>query len=312
MNKQISVIVPVYNDPSGLNSTLNSLVEQGFPKDLFEIIVADNGSTDYTLSVIDFYIKKFPGLIRTVRECEIQSSYAARNKAIREAKGSVIAFIDADMTVEEDWLSNVVEYFKKNNLDYMGCHVEVGLKRGTMFELYNKMVSFPIKDYLEKKFFIPTCCLVVKKKIFGEVGFFDWNLISGGDREFGNRVYEAEYKIQYASGIHMRHPVRYTPKQILHKAFRTGRGSKQVSFYYPDRYKMKVKNIFNPRYFFPLKSIFNFTIDMKENRIWLGSTYLEKLLFCLIHCLYMLINHLGYIYESLFGDLNAKKDQSNE
>jgi glycosyltransferase involved in cell wall biosynthesis len=298
---KISVITPVYNDPSGLKDTLNSLVEQNFPKDLFEVIVADNGSTDYTFSVIESFINRYPKLVRVVQENDNQSSYAARNKGITEARGLIIAFIDADMTVEKDWLKKVVESFKKNKPDCLVCDLEVIHKSNSIFALYDKMVAFPIEKYVKEFHFTPVGCLTTYMDIFNKIGPFDSNLVSGGDHEFGNRVYEAGYKIRYEPDIVMKHPARCSPNKHLIRAFRVGRGLKQLSFYYPDRYKKKYKNILNPRYFLPKMSILRYTRKMRGNKIWDEASCMQKILFYFIYWFCDLGSHLGYVYESLFG-----------
>jgi len=310
--KKISVIVPVYNDPIGLKDTLESLVEQDFPADLFEIIVADNGSNDDTLFIINRFIRKYPEIVRMVQEKKIRSSYAARNKGITEAKSSLICFIDSDMTVTNDWLFKINKIFDNHNVVYIGCKVDVTLTKRTLSGLYNKMVAFPVEFYISELNFAPTCCLTVRKDIFSRVGLFDPNLISGGDHEFGNRVYEAGYKMCYEPDIVMQHPARFTLRKLLKKSFRIGRGSKQMSFFYPDRYKMGITKIFNPRYFFPIKALLKFVWTMRENDLWNKLTCLEQLLISLIHWSYLSTHHVGYIYESLFGDLKYKERHKNE
>ena len=300
-SKKISVIIPVFNDPLGLKDTLNSLVEQNFPKDLFEIIVADNGSTDDTFSVIESFIERYPKLVKVVREKDIQSSYAARNKGIKEARGLIMTFIDADMTVGRDWLEKVVESLQKNQPDCLVCDLEVIHKGNSIFALYNKMVAFPIEKYVKEYHFTPVGCLTTYMDIFNKIGPFDSNLISGGDHEFGNRVYEAGYKIRYEPEIIMKHPARHSPKQIFGKAFRIGRGNKQLNFYYPYRYKKKYKNILDPRNFLPNMSIFRFTIAMRSNKIWDEASCMQRILFYFIYWSSCLGTYFGYVYESLFG-----------
>jgi len=306
--KKISVIIPVYNDPFGLKDTLISLIEQDFPKDLFEIIVADNGSTDGTLSVIENFIDRYPKLIRIVQEKNIQSSYAARNKGVLEAKGSIIAFVDADMTVEKDWLKKVFESLEKNKSDCLICNLEVINGGNSISVLYDKMTAFPIKEYVEKLHFTPVGCLTIYKDIFDKLGLFDPNLISGGDREFGNRVYESGYKISFAPETIMKHPARSSLKQLLRKAFRIGRGLKQLSFYYPDRYKKRYKNILDPRNFLPNMSIFRYTRTMRNNRIWDKASCIERVLFYFIYWFCCLGTYCGHTYENLFR-IKKKKTQ---
>lgn len=310
--KIFSVIVPVYNDPIGLKDTLDSLVKQDFPENSFEIIIADNGSTDHTLSIINRFTRKYPETIRMVQEKQIRSSYAARNKGIRAARGLVICFIDADMSVKNDWLSNIKKFFNDNNLVYMGCKVEVILTKRTLSGLYNKMLAFPVEFYISELNFAPTCCLTVLKEIFSMVGLFNENLISGGDHEFGNRVSDAGHKMHFEPDLEMRHPARYTLKQLLKKSFRIGRGSKQMSFYYPERYNMGKTKIFNPRYFFPIKALLFFAWTMRKNDLWSNLNCSDKLLIILIHWCCLLTHHLGYIYESLFGNLKHKKRNKHE
>jgi glycosyltransferase involved in cell wall biosynthesis len=296
--KRISVIIPVYNDPSGLKDTLDSLVEQNFPKDLFEIIVADNGSTDSTLSVVKSFTDRYPKLIKLVQEKNIQSSYAARNKGIKEARGSIITFIDANMTVEKEWLKKVLESLEKNKTACLVCNVEVVTEGKSVFALYDKMVSFPIEKYVKEKHFTPTGCLTIYKDIFNKIGLFDPNLISGGDHEFGNRLYKTGYKIRYEPDIVMKHPTRHSVKQIFAKAFRIGRGFKQRDFYYSKRYKKKYNNILDPRNLLPRMSVFRFTKSKRGNIIWDEASCIQKLLFYLIYWLCCLGRYLGYFYES--------------
>ena len=80
----------MYKDSKGLRDSLSCLVNQNFPKDKYEIIVADNGSTDGTLNVAKNFNKKYPGLVHYVIENKIQSSYAARNRGIKLSKGKLI------------------------------------------------------------------------------------------------------------------------------------------------------------------------------------------------------------------------------
>ena len=81
--------------------------------------MVDNGSIDNTLDVAKEYVGKFPQLIKYVVEDKIQSSYAARNKGIKAAKGNLICFIDSDMTVKNNYLTNVSDYFDNNRIDYL-------------------------------------------------------------------------------------------------------------------------------------------------------------------------------------------------
>lgn len=292
----ISIIIPVYNDPYGLEDTLKSLVNQDYPSEKFEIIVADNGSSDNTLDIAEKFSQEYSVVIRTTVEDNVQSSYATRNKGIVTSKGTIIAFIDADMSVEKNWLTKICISMEKLQADYLACGVEIYSEIKSIFALYNKMTGFPIENYINNAHFAPTCCLVVRKIIFDELGMFDSRLISSGDLEFGNRVYESGRNLCHDPIIVMKHPARSSFKQLLKKSFRIGRGSCQLSFYYPERYNQLNRSIFNPMYYLP--SIpWKFSISMKGNKIWDEAFFNEKIYFYLISWSNNLANHIGYIYE---------------
>ena len=293
----ISVIIPVYNDPCGLKDTLDSLVNQDFPKKNYEIIVSDNGPDDNTLDTAKTFTKKYPELIRIVIENNIKSSYAARNKGIRASKGSIIAFIDADMSVDKDWLTRIIKSLEKYQVDYLACKVEIYLKDNSIFGLYDKMTGFPVEQYINNNRFSPTCCLIVRKIVFERVGFFDSKLISSGDYEFGNRVYRFGYKLYYDSSIVMKHPARSSFKHIFCKFFRIGRGSQQISFYYTKYYKEMHRSILNLRNYLPSKP-WSFFKSMKGYKIWNKSSLITRIGFYLINWEVKLAIQMGYIYEN--------------
>lgn len=246
----VSVIIPVYNDADGLHLTLESLVSQTYPVTQHEIIVVDNGSTDQTQSVTLNFSEDFPNITLVVED-EIQSSYAARNAGIMESSGEIIAFIDADMVVDETWIEQIVDSVQSCNSSVIGCAVEVISNNDdpNIFEIYNIQTGFPIRRFIEQDHFVPTCCLVVKRDVFHDVGLFDDRLVSGGDKEFGTRVFEAGYTIQYNPSITMYHPARDTLRSHLAKGFRIGRGAIQRSQLYPAR--LGTKSNLDPRFYLP-------------------------------------------------------------
>jgi len=267
----ISVIVPVYNDPNGLQDTLQSLTNQDYTD--YEVIVVDNGSTDNTREIA----KKFP--VKLLVE-ERRSSYAARNKGVENAKGDVIAFIDADMTVDRNWLSRIA----KKDADYLGCKVEIIASKNNIFSRYNSLTGFPVLRYITEKHFIPTCCLVVKRNVFKKIGFFNSNLISNGDLEFGIRVYKAGYKMEYAPNITMYHPARESFCSLFEKYFRIGKGFRQ--------YNPRRKKRFAFLYYFLPVNIFALleTID--------GVNWKDKLMVICLGGVVKFITQVGYVYES--------------
>lgn len=231
--ESISFIVPVYNDPSGISQTLDSLLKQSCSS--AEILVVDNGSTDKTPNVIRDLIRDNDNAHLLVED-DTQGSYAARNKGIQHADSTILAFLDADEAVDEDWLKTAIKAINEQEVDYLGCNVELTLPKDTIVGRYNAHTGFPVDQYLEEQNYAPTCALLVKREVFENVGLFDARMISGGDREFGDRVHEAGYKQGYAEDATVYHPARTTFESLAKKNFRVGRGFCQKQRYYSDRY----------------------------------------------------------------------------
>jgi glycosyltransferase involved in cell wall biosynthesis len=230
-----AVIVPVYNDPEGIERTLRSLDEANASAAL-TVTVVDNGSVDNTRRVVEAFDLNNVD-VRLLSETAIQSSYAARNTGIRHADADVLAFVDADVTVAEDYFDRALAHLRDRDLDYLGCHVDLSIEGDrTLTARYNAHTGFPIQQYVERHRYAPTCSLVARREVFEDVGLFDPRLISGGDMEFGNRVDAAGYELGYCADAVATHPVRDTFRSLYAKNVRVGRGHCQLQRYYPERY----------------------------------------------------------------------------
>ena len=95
----VSVIIPTYHDWDRLKLCLNALAQQSYPKDRFEVLVVNNDPEDQPPYVVA------SGNVRLLEEAK-SGSYAARNAAIRVAKGEVFAFTDSDCIPDQDWLKH--------------------------------------------------------------------------------------------------------------------------------------------------------------------------------------------------------------
>lgn len=279
----ISFIIPVYNDPEGLEDTLNSIVNQELEEERYEVLVVDNGSTDDTSKVIKRFSDQNSN-IKGLEEDKIQSSYAARNKGIENSKGRIICFLDADMFTEKTYLSDIKNYFEENQeVDYIGCRVEMVNNSDTITGRYNKLKGFPIEKYMDEKGFAPTCCLSVRKKVFSSTGLFNQELISGGDKLFGKKAKNKGLEMRYVDEIKVFHPVRDNWREIRSKYFRMGRGWYQKRIL--EEKKMGEEEV-NLRKILPIvkkvvvEAKYNFkdeTLGLKEVLAFAGLTCVKKL-----------------------------------
>ncbi|QSW98298.1 glycosyltransferase [Haloterrigena alkaliphila] len=291
----VSVIVPVYNDPEGLRETLDSLTAQTYPDDAHEILVVDNDSTDDTPAVARSYADDYE-TVTYLLEDDRQSSYSARNTGIAAASGEVFAFVDADMLVEAEWLVDAIRTFERKDAEYMGCNVEMIPSNGgdSLAERYNLLSGFPIERFIETIGFAPTCCLVVRRSVLEDVGAFDPRLVSGGDREFGHRVRDSGRELHFAPDVTMYHPTRSTTDAILRKSRRIGRGIYQLRLFHPDRYDDRLPVALNPSPYLPPR-----LETHREMDGWAELTRREKVGFYLLSYGRKVWNGVGRIEESL-------------
>jgi glycosyltransferase AglI len=302
MKPLISVIIPVYNDPEGLRDTLNSLVSQELDKSLYEIIVADNGSTDSTNNIAKDFVEKYPGLIKLIMEDKIQSSYAARNKGIVNSKGEIIVFIDADMKTYPDFLKKIYSFMSDEKIKYAGFDIDMELKDKSIAGIYDKITRFKIKKSMEEKKSESTNCIALRREIFNKVGFLDERLISGGDREFGQRVLKSGYKKFFIKDVIVIHPARSNIKGLYKRHFRLGRGLYQLYFYYPDTY-FKYKEKLNLKYFIPERPIAFLNKMLKKKEI-IDFPAFYIIFFYIIKWTLKIVKFIGYNYEK-----NLKKKE---
>lgn len=277
----ISVVCPVRNDKEGLKTTLDSVLDQSF-KD-FEIIVVDGNSNDGTAEFLSNYQEKYKEVKMFQDRGENQTSYSGRNIGINNAKGDIIAFIDADMWVEKDWLEKINEAFQSREIRIAGCNVEVVQDDEGFVNFYTSQKSFPIKNFVYEYDFVPTCCLVCRSEIFKEYGLFDERMVSSGDYVFTNNLVRLEgLELTFLEDITIYHPSRGLMSQ-LKRHFRLGRGFVQREKFY-SRFE---------------KDFLSQDPPWKTIERWKDKLLLEKVAFTAFYLVELSFGLAGRIYEAV-------------
>ena len=117
MKPLISVIVPVYNVKKYVEKCLDSILRQKYKN--LDIVVVDDGSDDGSSEICDILEKKD----KRVRVFHKKNGGLsdARNFGLRKAKGDIVAFVDSDDFVNEDFVGVMLESMEKNNADVVVC-----------------------------------------------------------------------------------------------------------------------------------------------------------------------------------------------
>jgi glycosyltransferase involved in cell wall biosynthesis len=112
--RTVSIIIPARNEANHLEGCLNSLLQLDYPRDLIEILVVDNGSTDKTREIA----ARLGAMV--LRDDHLLVS-GLRNLGAHHAKGEFLAFVDADCVVASDWLKSAAAYFDAAGLIAWGA-----------------------------------------------------------------------------------------------------------------------------------------------------------------------------------------------
>jgi glycosyltransferase involved in cell wall biosynthesis len=210
----VSVIIPHFNDVIRLEKCLRALMSQSIEKKIYEIIVVDNNSKED----LSFLKASYPDVIFLLEDKV--GSYAARNKGLLQAKGSIIGFTDSDCIPDKDWLKN--GKIALESID--GCGVVGGKislffsnpEKKSLVEKYEKYTAFN-QEELVKHNCNTTANWFSYKHVLEEAGLFDASLKSNGDTLMAKKINSLGYKIIYAPTVIVNHPARRNFSEITQK-----------------------------------------------------------------------------------------------
>jgi GT2 family glycosyltransferase len=205
-----SVVVPHYNDKIRLEACLASLEDQTFPRDRYEIIVADNGTPGGIADIAGRFSH-----VRFVEESRKGAAHA-RNAAIAVAGSAAFAFIDADCVADSAWLEEGVRALEHSDL--VGGAIQLTARdRGapTPVEVFEMMFAFRQQQYIEKQKFAVTANLFAKKMIFDAIGGFRHGLPE--DTDWCRRAVAAGYALRFAPEARVAHPARHDWAELVAK-----------------------------------------------------------------------------------------------
>lgn len=115
-NTKVSVLVAARNEEKNIRETIEAILNQKYPKELMEIIIVDDHSTDNTPTIIQSYEAKGVKLLR-LTEPEILNSYKkkALTEAINLSTGDLMVATDADCQMGPNWLSTIVSLYEEKD-----------------------------------------------------------------------------------------------------------------------------------------------------------------------------------------------------
>lgn len=198
----VSVQIPSFNDPVAARC-VEKCMDFDYPKDRYEVIIADDSTNKQTQELLKAYADKNPGFIKyNHRDNRHGFKSGALMEAMRITKGQIIVIFDADWIPGKDFLRRVVEPFADPNVSLVQTRQGFYNKDGnwiTRFASYSLMVYhtivMPINNKINCVFFCGTAG-AIRRRHFEEVG--GWNLHSlTEDSDLSVRLLSKGYRTVY-------------------------------------------------------------------------------------------------------------------
>jgi succinoglycan biosynthesis protein ExoA len=192
----VSIIVPCYNEQATIQSLLEAVLNQTYPRSQMEIIIADAFSRDHTRIQIELFHRAHPDLALRIADNERRIIPAALNLGIRESRGEIIVRLDAHSLPNPDYVERCVQALEEGKGANVGGVWEIrpGNQSWTA-ESIAVAASHPLGagDALyrlnPKAGAVDTVPFgAFRRGLIDQIGGFDESLLSNEDYEFNTRV----------------------------------------------------------------------------------------------------------------------------
>ncbi len=227
-NHFVTIAMPCLNEEAFIGQCLQSVLEQTYPLDRIEVLVADGGSTDGTLEAIG----RLAARDRRIRVIDNPERFQAAglNRILREARGDVIVRMDVHCEYAPDYVQKCVEVLERTGADNVG-----GAQRCRGRSAFEKAVCAALRSPLgvggaayrnpEKEGYVDTVFLgAYRKSVFDRIGPWDPAAITNEDAELNQRLVAAGGRIYLSREIVVHYSPRSSFGALARQYYRYGRG----------------------------------------------------------------------------------------
>ncbi len=239
----VSVLVPVRNEERYVEGCVASLLSQEYPRDCFEVLVLDGGSTDRTRDLVRTLAADSPADLRLI-DNPGRTPAAAMNLGLAHARGEVIVRVDGHASVEGDFLRRGVEALRESGADCVGGPIR-SVGRGLAGEAIALAMSSPFGvgnaafRYCQERREVDTVAFgFYRRDVFDRTGGFA-EITGGEDDEFNYRLLDTGGRILLTPEIRSQYAVRSRLDEVARQYFRYGRAKVAVLSRHPRQARLR-------------------------------------------------------------------------
>jgi len=233
----ITVIVPVLNERRHIERCLESITNQQYPRDRYEVLVVDGGSTDGTREIIEGYERR--GLVRLLHNPRRRPA-AGMNVGLRNAAGDVMVRLDGHAFAAPDFLPRLVDGLRTTGADCVG---------GPITSIGETYMGRAIAMAMSSRFGVGGASFRVggvgpadtvafgayKRETFETIGGFAEHLDKGEDCDVNYRLLDRGGKIMLVPDVHVSYVVRSDLPSFIGQYFSYGRSKPAVIVRHPEQ-----------------------------------------------------------------------------
>jgi len=195
-NMKLSIIIPCYNGAKTLAAQLDALADQAWDQP-WELLLADNGSTDNTRAIAAQYVGKIPNLQILDASAKRGASYA-RNVGVTAAQAEAVVFVDADDVVAPGWLAAIGEALQQHRavasaFDY----TQLNNRSRQEYMKGNQATELQQLWYPPYAYHAGGCGLGVHKSVHNAIGGFDESLRRLQDTDYCLRLQQQGVELKF-------------------------------------------------------------------------------------------------------------------
>mgnify|MGYP001237657639 FL=1 len=246
----ISVIMPIRNEADFIERSLEAVLMQDYPRDCFEVLIADGMSTDQTRTIVEATAAQHPDISVRIIDNPRQIVPTGFNAALAHARGEIIVRVDGHAVIASDYITRCVEHLQSSDAWGVGGPIDtigtdgfgetVALAMSSSFGVGNSAFR-TVKD---KMLLVDTVAFpAYTRQAIGIAGPLDEELVRNQDDEYNYRLRKLGAKILLAPDIKSKYYSRSTPRALWRQYYQYG--------FYKVRVLQKHPAQMRPRQFVP-------------------------------------------------------------